>query len=1306
MSLQRLPAALPVLLLFVTLTGTAQTDHIGAFAPPPHPRLLLYKGEEQLIQKTIAGDKLWQGMHQAILAESNALLSKPPIERIQIGRRLLDKSREAIRRLFFLSYAYRLTRTPQYYQRAEKEMLAIAAFSDWNPSHFLDVAEMTLAVAIGYDWLYDELSPASRATIKAAILQKGLAPSLDSKNNGWLKVEHNWNQVCNAGITYGAMAIYEDEPVLAKQLINRAIETIVLSMADYAPDGAYPEGYGYWGYGTSFNVLFNSAIEKLFGKDFGLHEKPGFLKTAGYLEHMTGPSGRPFNYSDAGGNGGLQPAMFWFAHQLKDPTLLWVERNRLLTTDPQTQVGNRLLPAIMLWGAGTSINEVQPPASTLWTGKGKNPVALMRTSWTDPNAIFVGMKGGSVSVNHAHMDIGSFVMEADGVRWAMDFGMQDYESLESKGIKLFGRTQDAQRWTVFRLTNLVHNTLTINNQHQRVDGYAPITSTASDPSFMQATTDMTAVYKGMLTKSKRGIAIVDKSYVLVQDEVETPDQPTTLRWTLLTPASVRITGNNRAALTKDGKQLLLEVTAPANVMMKTWSTDPPNDYDTPNPGTILTGFEVTLPANTATTIRVALKPAKAAGATVPAIPLDQWKKDWHTAAATLRVIKQRVVSDLLAPPVNQSAIGQLLKTIQPDGTWPGINYKDVSRTGFQHKDHLENMLALARAYQKTGTPYYQQDAVKKAFSLALDYWLANDFRCDNWWWNEMGTPNLMINTLLVMDSSLTAKQRREGWLIAHRANMETFGARPGGDLMPIAGMLAKQGLFLMNEDTLRKALNAMQADVKISTGRGLKPDMSFHHRTDNVISTLTYGSSYASSFAYWAAKTAGTEFTFPDPLLQLAVNYFLDGICQSLVYRTWPDPGAMNRDITRQNALAKEDNGLPQNLLAATTYRAKELQEVLDVRNGKMKPAFTRDRYFWYSHYYTHQRPRYFASVRMHSARANNMEEPHNEEGIRNHFYGDGSLFISRTAREFNNIFPVWDWRKIPGTTILQKPELPHWRQLAKKGLTDFAGAASDGVYGVAAFDFSSVHDPLRAHKSWFFFDNEIVCLGAGIRTDTALPAATTLNQCLLYGNVLVHGAQKNNTQSLPLGNHVLPNTAWVLHDSIAYIFPQPTTLHLKMGEATGNWRQINHQAWATEAPVKKNVFTLWLDHDVQPQNAVYAWIVVPNMSAASAAAYRKQLPVKILSNTPGLQAVQHTALERTGIVFYQPGSFRISDQLTIATNQPCIVLLKTKGATVSTIAVTDPTQKLDVLQLTVNGRTIEVTLPQGAEAGSTVMVQ
>ena len=611
----------------MSLNASSQTDHIGSgFILPPHPRILMFKGEEAAIKKTVANDQTWSKLQKAILTESDRLITVAPIERIQIGRRLLDKSREALRRLFFLSYAYRMTGEAKYFQRAEKEMLTISTFSDWNPSHFLDVAEMTMAMAIGYDWLFDQLSASSKNTIKEAIVKKGLEPSMDSRYNSWLRAEHNWNQVCNAGMTYGAMAIYEDHPDLAKQIINRAIDAIALPMKDYAPAGAYPEGYGYWGYGTGFNVMFISAIEKLFGKDFGLNDLPGFLKTPGYLQNMTGPTGKPFNYSDAGSTSGLQPSMFWFAGKVKDPSLLWVQRDYLLNRAPETHMNSRLLPAIMLWSSGISIEKISPPKSTMWVGHGKVPVALMRTNWTDTTAIYLAMKGGSASVNHAHMDIGSFVMDANGVRWAMDFGMQDYESLESKGIRLFGRTQDAQRWTVFRLTNLVHNTLTINNQHQRVDGSAAIISNSADPSFMNAVTDLTEVYKGSVAKANRGVAIVDKAYVVVRDEIETLDKETTIRWTMLTPADVKITGDSKAELTKDGKKLILQVQSPIKVSMKTWSTDPPNSYDAPNPGTTLVGFEVIVPANSKTAFNVQLVPENAIGkATKKIEPLQSWK---------------------------------------------------------------------------------------------------------------------------------------------------------------------------------------------------------------------------------------------------------------------------------------------------------------------------------------------------------------------------------------------------------------------------------------------------------------------------------------------------------------------------------------------------------------------------------------------------------------------------------------------------------------------------------------------------------
>jgi len=618
-----------VLTLFTCLAGincAQQSISLQSITDRKHPRVLLLKGEENEVDQSVSGSPILKKMHEAIKKECDAMLLLPPVERIQIGRRLLDKSREGLRRVFYLSYAWRLTGEEKYFLRCEKELLAISVFSDWNPSHFLDVAEMTMAVSIGYDWLYPKLSAESKKIIREAIVNKGLIPSLDPKYNSWVSAVNNWNQVCNAGMTYGALAVAEDYPELSKHMIERAIESIRLPMGEYKPDGAYPEGYGYWGYGTSFNVMFLSAIEKIFATDFGLNKTPGFLQTAGFFQNMTGVTGLCYNWGDSGSGGYPSPALFWLAQRNNDLSQLWVEKSLLLKDDFSKFTNDRLLPALMIWGKDLSLDKVTEPKVNFWKGQGANPVCLMRTSWTDRNGIYLGFKAGSASVNHGHMDIGSFVMEADGSRWATDLGMQEYESLESKGIEVFGRTQDAQRWSIFRINNYSHNTLTVDHQLQLVKGYARIDQFSDKPDFMYAISDLSSVYENQLAETKRGVAIVDQKFVVIRDEVIATGKPATIRWAMMTSATP-VLGKNCITLSKEGHTLVLRVNTPSNVTMQTWSAEPTTSYDAPNPGKTLVGFEIKLKPNQKQTIQVLLIPGSADDKKVKfGKSLDNWKE--------------------------------------------------------------------------------------------------------------------------------------------------------------------------------------------------------------------------------------------------------------------------------------------------------------------------------------------------------------------------------------------------------------------------------------------------------------------------------------------------------------------------------------------------------------------------------------------------------------------------------------------------------------------------------------------------------
>ncbi len=534
-----------------------------------------------------------------------------------IGRRLLDKSRTALSRVLHLSLAWRLTGEKKYLDRARTELVAVAAFADWNPKHFLDVAEMTTAVAFGYDWLYPELDEPTRAALRDAIVTKGLVASRTT--DAWSRQTNNWNQVCNAGMTVGALAIADKEPALAAEMIARAVNTVPLAMHEYAPDGAYPEGPGYWGYGTTFNVIMISALQSVLGTDFGLAQQPGFFATADYYLHVIGPSGYYFNYSDAGRGGqGVSAAMFWFAARRDESYLLWNEWQKLAASE-RSRRPDRTDPLLLVWMPPQQPKPTRPLALS-WTGRGTTPVAFHRSSW-EPNASYIAIKGGTPFTNHAHMDVGSFVMDAEGERWADDLGSQDYNSLESKGVDLWNRKQESDRWKVFRLSTAAHNVLMFDGAPQRVDGNAPIALSGNG----RTVVDLTSIYRGHVGDARRGVMLQPDRSVLVQDEF-TPSAAThEVRWAMLTRADVHLDAEGRATLSQHGKKLWLHVLEPAHATLEIYPTNPPPaETDAPNEGTRMIGFRVKLAGEQPQRIVVQLSPSENATKSPTIQPLAAW----------------------------------------------------------------------------------------------------------------------------------------------------------------------------------------------------------------------------------------------------------------------------------------------------------------------------------------------------------------------------------------------------------------------------------------------------------------------------------------------------------------------------------------------------------------------------------------------------------------------------------------------------------------------------------------------------------
>jgi hypothetical protein len=574
-----------------------------------HPRLFLDPSGVQALEKRIAKSTELGTAAEAIIAAADRVMSAEPATRTMTGRRLLHVSRLVLTRVTHLSLGYLLTGKPDYAERAAREMLAAAAFSDWNPSHFLDVAEMTAALAIGYDWCHDALDEATRTRIRQAIVEHGLRPSL--KGGWWVRTTNNWNQVCHGGLSLGALAIHEHHAELAARILTRAVRNLPRAMHEYAPDGAYPEGPGYWRYGTTYNVIALAALRSALGTDFGLSKQPGFLESSTYYLHMTGPTGLFFNYSDCGSRGGVSAAMYWFARERGDTSLLWRERellrSKLARFKSSGKAGLGELPFVLLWAP--PLNQVEEPSQLSFSAQGPTPVAAIRSGWSK-NASYIAIKGGSPSANHAHMDVGSFVIDALGTRWASDLGMQSYHSLESKGIRLWGRDQKAQRWTVFRLSTYAHNVPVVDGKQQRVKGHARL---SFDPKLSVASVDLSPVYAGQLKSAQRRAQLLPDGSIVILDKLEAPaDRNVSARWALLTRAEIEIQEDGVALLKRDGKRMLFRVEAidaPRAVQLRIYDTAKPRKaYDYPNPGTRMLGFEITLPATQSQALRITLSP--------------------------------------------------------------------------------------------------------------------------------------------------------------------------------------------------------------------------------------------------------------------------------------------------------------------------------------------------------------------------------------------------------------------------------------------------------------------------------------------------------------------------------------------------------------------------------------------------------------------------------------------------------------------------------------------------------------------------
>ena len=523
-----------------------------------HPRLLTDAAGFDTLRKKVATDPQLKRWDNELRRNADRCLSgKLPEHVLPDGLRLLSTSRHMVNHCYTLAMAYRLHGDRRHLDRLWEELRTVATFPDFNPRHFLDTAEMTHALAIAYDWLYDDWTGPQRATIRKAIVDMGLKPGMRvyESRGGWHRSVHNWNQVCNGGLAIGALAIGDEEPELCGKILHHALTSVQLAMRSYGPDGGWGEGPGYWSYATSYTVSLLACLESAAGSDFGLSKFPGFDQTALFPLYMTGDGNRWFNFADCSEHAGSPDCLLWLGRRFKLPAAAW-----------QAAAGKHASVAAMIWyqSSGSDPAAAGLPLDRYWRNV---EVATFRSRWNDPQAVFLGIQARSHAFNHEHLDIGSFVFDALGQRWADDLGADDYNLPGYFGKK---------RYDYYRLRAEGHNTLVLDpsaGPDQDPEAACGIRRFASKPGWAFAVADLAGAYGTRAKQVQRGVALVERRYVIVQDEIKAAKAD--VWWFMHTQAEAGLEdGGRRAVLKLGGKCLEARILAPAGARFEVRPAEP------------------------------------------------------------------------------------------------------------------------------------------------------------------------------------------------------------------------------------------------------------------------------------------------------------------------------------------------------------------------------------------------------------------------------------------------------------------------------------------------------------------------------------------------------------------------------------------------------------------------------------------------------------------------------------------------------------------------------------------------------------
>lgn len=615
------------------------------------------------------------------------------------------------------------------------------------------------------------------------------------------------------------------------------------------------------------------------------------------------------------------------------------------------------------------------------------------------------------------------------------------------------------------------------------------------------------------------------------------------------------------------------------------------------------------------------------------------------------------------------------------GSFSDIDYSRNYITNWPPQNHLERLEDWAAAYVNEKNKHFEDEALADNIIKALQFWQDTNPNCKNWWFNQIAEPQALGIILIQMRAG--KKQVPQELEAAILKRMLTDGGDPakwtGANRTDICLHWIYRSCLERNEKDMQKAMQLVFDPIRYTTKEGFQHDGSyFQHGTQLYIGG--YGDEILKGVTQVAMYAIGTRYALDNDKVQL-LSHFMRETYYPSIRGKYMLYDVMGRSMSRVNMLNKSSKALfARRMIKLDPTHADEFKQIVERLTGKQPASYavkpTHNHYFR-ADYTMHVRKGYTFDVRMVSNRTSRLEYG-NKENLKTYFVSDGCNALVKNGDEYFNIFPAWNWTRIPGTTAPQMPEVPlaqhDWQQ---EGTSQFAGGVTDSIYGATAYAYDDTWAGIntKAKKAWFFFDNEIVCLGSGITSTNDNTVLTTLNQRLAQKTDAVLYAEGNKVVTAKDGDHIkASNINWVSHDGTGYVFPNGGNVMLDFDTQKGNWKDINRSMPNREETYQ--VLALSLDHGIKPADASYAYIVVPEAGdAKSLDAYCKKQHVNILSNTTDIQAVEQTDLGIWQAVFHKPTTLNARN-ITLTVDKPCIVMVRRHNNGNVTLHVADPAQK------------------------------